>query len=403
MTIDVIKLIAVFAVIIILLRCKLKLFVVMLAAILATILLWKIPVGQCFRLLWSATWNWGNFTVLLIFYAITFLQRLMEKRQLLKLAQKDLNGIFNNRRVNATLAPVLIGLLPSAAAMLICGDIVSEACADRLSIEEKATVASYFRHIPESFLPTYTSVILLSSFSGVSIPSFLLGMLPLEIVLFALGWFFYVRRIPKETGAPPSQNRKKDVLNLFSHLWVLFAIILLILIFKVPTWLAVIIMAVVTWFVYRFKIAELPGFLKSAVEPVMLTNTYLILVFKEFLTYTGVIKTLPEVFSGLPVPQFLIYALIFFFGAVVSGANSIIAICTVMAFSAVPGAGMPLMVLLNSFSYAAMQLSPTHICLTVAADYFHCSLGGIVKKTLPIVVCFCIIAVGYYLLLTWLL
>lgn len=397
---ELLKLLAVFAVIIIALKCKLKLFMAMLLAILSTILLWQVPVGSCFELTWIATKNWNNISTLLVIYFITFLQRLLERRSQLKKAQLDLNGIFNNRRINATIAPIFIGLLPSAAAAIICGDIVSEACGDDLDTDEKAFVTTYFRHIPESFLPTYSSIIIMSNLCGVSVGPFVLGMLPLIVVMYILGWVFYIRKVPKETGMPPSENKWKDFLNLLKHLWSLIVIIVLILAFDVPVWLSILLVTVACWFLYGFKLKEFPAIAKDAFEPVLIVNSYLILVFKEFLTHTGVINALPEIFSALPIPTFLIFALIFFFGTLVSGSTAIIAICTTMAFAAIPGGGMPLMVFLMSCTYAAMQISPTHVCLAVVAGYYKTTLGGIVKKTIPVISIFMVINILYYLLMT---
>ena len=397
---ELIKLAVVFAVIILALKFRLKLYQAMLLSLLATILLWGVDIRTVFTLWWDSTKSWETISVVLILYLITFLQRMLEKRSQLRKAQQDLNGIFNNRRINATLAPVFIGLLPSAAAAIICGDIVDEATDGYLDTNEKAFVTSYFRHIPESFLPTYSSVIIMSELSGVSIGSFILGMLPLVAVLYALGYVFYIRKLPRETGQEPSLSKGRDALNLLKHLWSLIAIILLILAFSCPVVLAIGIVTAAAFFVYRFRPAELPGLARSAFEPVLIVNTYLIMVFKGFITHTGVITALPEYFSVLPIPAFLIFALIFFFGTVVSGSTAIIAICTTMAFAAIPGAGMPLMVLLMSFSYAAMQISPTHVCLAVVGEYFHTTLGGIVKKTIPVILSFCAVTIGYYLLLT---
>ena len=64
-----------------------------------------------------------------------------------------------------------------------------------------------------------------------------------------------------------------------------------------------------------------------------------------------------------------------------------------------PG-GMPLLVLLMGFSAAASELSPTHVCLAVVSEYFHISLGALLKKTLPVVLSYCIILTGYYLILS---
>lgn len=396
---DIIKLVIVFAVIVIIIGLKQKLWVAILGGIVSASLLYQLGFAQCLELVWKATSSWDTISIILILYFITFLQRLLEKRSQLKMAQQDLNGIFNNRRINASLAPVFVGLLPSAAAAIICGDIVNDAVKDDLDIEEKAFVTSYFRHIPESFLPTYSSVVIMISLSGVSLPSFILGMLPLVIVLFALGHIFYLRKIPKETGTLPSENKWRDLLNLVGHLWTLIGIIVLIIAFNVDTIWAILAIIVLAYPIYRFKIREMPFFLKSAFEPVLIVSSYLIMVFKEILSASGVIESLPAAFSALPIPTYLIFAIVFFVGALVSGSTAIIATCTVAAFTAIPDGGMPLMVLLMSFTYAAMQISPTHVCLAVITEYFHTTTLGIVKKTIPVISVFCVIVVGYYLLL----
>ena len=397
---DVLKLVAVFAILLIALKLKAKLFLAILCSIVATVALWQIPLLTCAELWWKATKDWNNLQVLLVLYFITFLQRLLERRSQLKKAQMDLNGIFNNRRINATIAPIFIGLLPSGAAARICGEIVDEATADYLNKDEKSFVTSFFRHIPESFLPTYTSVIIMANLSGVSIPSFVIGMLPVIVILYILGYVFYVRKVPKATGQEPSKNKFKDFLNLLGHLWTLIVIIFLILAFNLPVLAAVGIVAIAAIFIYRFKPKELLPCVTSAFEPVLIINSYLVLVFKEFISEAGVINTLPDLFSTLPIPAWLIFAIIFFVGTLAAGSNAIIAMCTVTAFTAIPGSGMPEMVLLMGFSYAAMQITPTHVCLTIVVDYFKTNLGGIIKKTIPVIACFCVLLSLYYLLLT---
>ena len=68
----------------------------------------------------------------------------------------------------------------------------------------------------------------MSNLCGVSVGPFVLGMLPLVVVMYILGWVFYIRKVPKETGMPPSKNKWLDLLNLRKHLWSLIVIIGLI-------------------------------------------------------------------------------------------------------------------------------------------------------------------------------
>ena len=126
---------------------------------------------------------------LVVFYSITFLQRMMEKRKNLSNAQVAMNGLFNNNRVNASIVPFLLGMLPAASTVLICGPIVRESVKDSdLSVPEQACITSYFRHISEAFVPTYTSIfIALGITEGrVSAGTFILAMLPMVAALFAV-------------------------------------------------------------------------------------------------------------------------------------------------------------------------------------------------------------------------
>lgn len=151
--------------------------------------------------------------------------------------------------------------------------------------------------------------------------------------------------------------------------------------------------------IYRFPWEEIKPMFRSAFEKRMIGNTFLILVFKEFIDYTGVIHTLPKFFGQFPIPMFMVFSLLFFFGGIVSGASGIIVLGTAMAFSAIPNAGMPLMVLLMCICHAASQVSPTHVCLAVITEYFDITMGDLVRKTLPIICIFMTIILAYYQLL----
>lgn len=188
-------------------------------------------------------------------------------------------------------------------------------------------------------------------------------------------------------------------MHLLQHLWTLLTILLLILIFGVSVIASIVVVILLSVVVYRFSRAELRPMFAKAVEPRMLVNTFLVLIFKEFISYSGIVRALPEFLTQLPIPLYLVFALLFFFGCVVTGTSGIIALGTTMDFAAVPGAGMPLMVLLMCMCHAASQISPTHVCLVVVTEYYGVTMGDLVRKTLPVISVFCVLMVGYYHLL----
>ena len=407
--IDIIKLLAIFAMLVIVLRLTKYLSLAVGCAAALTAILYRIGFVETIILVGKGLTRTTTIYTVLAFYTITFLQRMLEKRKRLVMAQQALSGIFNNQRVNASLAPILIGMLPSPAVATICGSIVKEATGDSLPEDEKAFVTSYYRHIFESFLPTYNGIIISTTLSGIALSSFLTGMFPMVLVLVSLGFVFYLRKVPKETGLPPSKNKLKDVWILVSNLWTIIFVVVMVMtlngrpvigILGMP-FAAVSIAIVLDIFVDKYSWTDIKPMFRSAFEAKLIVNTLTIMMFREILEYSNVIGVLPSAFQNLPVPTFLMYVIIFFFGTVISGQQAIIVVGIPMAFADPHVAGgMPLLVLLMSTAYAAMQISPTHVCLAVVIDYFKIGMGALVKKTLPVILTFLVIASGYYLLLT---
>lgn len=226
-----VKLALVFVIIIALLACKRPLWQAILGGLAATAVFYQILPLDMVRLTGKVVTSWSSISVLLSLYLITFLQRILEARSQIRLAQEDLNGLFHNRRINIIGACLFIGLLPSAASMLLCAELVKNATDGYLDSKEQAFVSSWFRHIPESVLPTYTAVLLMLSLSGVETAKFMVGMIPPVLFLGMLGYFVYLRRVPTTVDTPKSSDRFSDLLHLLGHLWSLILILVLILAF----------------------------------------------------------------------------------------------------------------------------------------------------------------------------
>lgn len=392
---EIIKLILVFLGIIFFIKLKKPLFVSILAGILLSIILYRIPIIDSGKIALKACVSKETIALVLAFYTITYLQRMMESRGHLLLAERSLNNIFNSKRVNAMLAPFIIGLLPSAGAVLIAAPIVQNASEDYLDIEEQTFVTSYFRHISEAFLPTYSSILLALELSRVDMTLFVVGMLPMVVMLFILGYIFYVRKIPKSPKKNKDVDKKNDIKNLIISLWPIAITIIIILTLKIPPHKAVIPVILVSAFINKFKVNELLPMFKTAFEAKLIVNTIMIMIFKELLTYTGIIGKLPEYFETLPIPPVAVFSLIFFFGTLVAGSQAIIALALPLAFASIPTGGLALMILLMCITYIAMQISPTHICLAIVTEAFNVSLADLVKKTFPVVITFSIITMAY--------
>ncbi|EES62619.1 MULTISPECIES: DUF401 family protein [Fusobacterium] len=396
---DIVKLVIIFTGIVFFIKLKKPLYISILVGAVISIVLYKIPVITSLQLAFKSCTSRDTISLVLAFYTITYVQRMMEKRGHLLLAERALDNIFNSRRINAMIAPFVIGLLPSAGAVLIAAPIVQNASGDYLTREEQTFVTSYYRHISEAFLPTYSSILLALDLSGVDMTKFVVGMLPMVVVLFVLGYIFYVKKIPKSTGISQSKNKKEDILNLVISLWPIAVTIMIILTMKIPVYMAVIPVIIVSAILNRFSVDELIPMIKTAFETKLIVSTVMIMVFKELLTFTGVIERLPEYFEKLPIHPAVIFSLIFVIGTLVAGSQAIIALALPLAFATIPNGGLALMILLMCMTYIAMQVSPTHICLAIVTEAFDISFIELVKKTFPVLVIFTAITALYSYLL----
>ena len=274
---DLLKLAAVFCVIILVMWMKKPLSIAVLAATVGTVMLYRLPPETTYAAVIKGATSWTTIEALLVFYSITYLQRMLEKRRNLSNCQVALNGIFNNRRINVSVAPFLLGCLPAASTVLICGPIVRDSVEDYLTTPEKAAVTSYFRHISESFLPTYTTIFIAVGLTNgaVTVSSFVLAMLPMVGALFLTGFLVYLRKVPKDTGMIPENSKGHYWKLLAQSAWSIALAIGIILIFKLPVELAVLICIIINIFVNRFQPSELLPFFRSAFEAKLLVSTWL--------------------------------------------------------------------------------------------------------------------------------
>lgn len=398
MTADLIKIFVIFLIIIIFTRYKQGLEIAMLGGIIATILLYGIAPKDALALGWKGLSAQATIEMILAFYFITFMQRILEDRGHLIEAEQAISQLFQSKRINAMLAPFIIGFLPSAGAVLLAAPIVRKASGDSLSVQEQAFVASYYRHIPEAFMPTYSTILLAIQLTGLSMTRFLIGMFPLVILLFVLGYLFYVRKIRNDL-VPEHASKRSSTLRLIRGMWPIILTVAIIMIFELPVSISVLMVLILLMFVVRLKLDEFKAMAVSAFESKLIIMTIMVMIFKEVIEFSGSIHRMAQAMITLPISPVVIFSLIFFVTSLLIGARGAVAIFLPMAFAAIPSGGIALLILLMSLSYIAMQVTPTHICLGVVVNEFKITMDELIRKTLPIMMLFIVCTILYYLLL----
>ena len=396
---DIIKLIIIFTVIVIIMRMNKPLHISVLFGSIATIFLYGIDINEILQALRIGILGSSTINLVLAFYSITFLQRMLEKRDHLMLAEKSLTNLFNSRRINAMVAPFVIGLLPSPGAVLIAAPIVDKAAGDYLDLEEKTFVTSFYRHISEAFVPTYATILLAINLSGIDMTQFVVFMIPMALLLFYLGYIFYVKKIPKSKERLQGIDKNEEARNLVKSLWTILLTMMVILIFKIPVHLSVIPVIILSFIINKFTFKEIKPMFYRAFEKRLIFTTLVIMVFKELLTISGLIERLPLYFSGLPISPAIVFGIIFFLGTIIAGSQAMIALALPLAFATISNGGLGLLIFLMSMTYIAMQVSPTHICLPIITEHNGIPFTSLVMKTMPVLIVFIIISSLYSYLL----
>jgi len=370
-------------------------------AIIVAIIIYAIHPLSAVQLIAQSLIDRSTVEILAVLYLVNFLQVMMQKKGALIKAEKSMMRFFNNRRSIIMFAPIFLGLLPAPNSIVLSAPIIESTAEDYLTKGEKTFLTGYFRHVPESSLPFYPALLLALNVTGLSAGLFLIGVIPLAIASVAFCYFTTgLKNVPKETGLPPSDNRKKDLFDMIMSLWPIIVLIAAVLFGGFNTAIATLAACIVLYIVYRYPLSELWSIMKESFIPTLIFSMALIMVLRGVVGATGIINILPQMFADLPIPLYLMYAIITFIGGLTGLGNAVIAMLFPIAFATVPNAGIPLLILLMSYSHSAAQISPTHICLEVAVKAFDSDYRTLILKTIPVTIFYCVLSVLYYLLLT---
>lgn len=396
-----IQLLAVLMVVLFVLKLKKPLYTAIGAGIISAVLLYRISWNEALRLITRGVFQKDTLELILAFLGLNFLQQAMERREQRKGKNYKIVSLFSSIRLNIMVMPFLIGLLPSAGAVSLAAPVVEGMGKEYLSKEEKAFVASYYRHISEMFLPTYSYIILAVNLSGVHMGKFQAAMLPAIFLLFILGYAFYVRKIPDRNNGQTGLQMKagERVRQLVEQYWAIILLVLVILLGDIPVYVAVFPVVFLFILVNGFSGRELRDMMADSIQFPIMLDTVFVMAFKEILLYTNAFEELPKYLMNFHIPPILVFALLFFVGSLIMGSQAAVAVGIPLAFASIPNGGVGLLVLAVGMVFLASQISPTHVCLSIAAEYFQCSFWDLVKKMLPVVVAYMVLIVPYSILL----
>lgn len=385
---DIVKILAAFGLIVLLLRLRWNLgFVMLLAATVLGTLYRMGPLEQA-RGMVASSRDLVTVSVVVALAFIMVLENIIRKKGLLKRMTGSLVNVAQDRRIAMAVLPGVIGLLPSAGGAAFSAPLVQEVAADStISPERRAFINYWFRHIWEYISPLYPGIVLVVAITGVSLNGFLLSQLPLPIAVVGAGAYFGFRGVPK--GEIAGSRTMKEIRALTTTLLPIIAAIVLVVVFKMNLALAMAGIVIVMFLFYRYSIRDVVTTLRESLSLNILLMVVGIMVFKGMLTATGAIDALPAFFeqSGLPHSAVL-FSLPFLVGLLTGltigfvGASFPI-ITVMMGGNPEPAA----LTFAFASGFAGVMLSPTHLCLILTCRFLKADMAGVYRLLyLPVII-----------------
>ncbi len=364
----------------------------------AVIGLW---MGMDFWTVWLLTWDFSRSSqslwLALTLGLILMLSDLLGKSGRLERIVQAFSLISPRAKFTLVALPALIGLLPMPGGAVFSAPMVAAILTDNpASLELKAAINYWFRHIVEFWWPLYPGVVLAVSLFGVEAWKLTLFQSPLTIGAVAGGAAFILRGL----SAPPAMHGKVSRESVNRFLREILPIIIVIagmFIFHGIHWIAG-----WWWQVGRFWPSNLNFVLAlgCAIAAIIATNKvsatavasaffnrhvfymFLIIIgimsFKGILTESKVIEVLKDELAAYNIPSLAIVATLPLVAGLVTGiAMGFVGAAFPLVVSLVPhGASpYPYCLLAYGFGFVGMMLSPVHLCMLVNQQYFCSDLA----------------------------
>ena len=192
------KVILVLAVIVVLIRFRVRLSITLLGASIALGLLFHLTPIQIAQSFYTGASDPETLKLIAAMLLVLFFSAIMKETGNLSRSISSLRAVFRDARVTMGLIPAIIGLLPVTGGAILSAPLVAEASDDlRLSPEQRTFLNYWFRHVWEYTLPTFPLIFLTSVIVGLPVADLCLVNLPLTIASIAGGTLF---RFPVHQG-----------------------------------------------------------------------------------------------------------------------------------------------------------------------------------------------------------
>ena len=380
---DLLKIFAVFALILFLLRLKWNLGVVMLIGAAALGLLMGLPPVKIASITYKSCIDKSAVSLIVALALIMVLENVLRKTDTLKKLVDSLSGLLGDNRIVMALMPAIIGILPSAGGAYFSAPLVeasSEGC--HVSADRKGFINYWFRHIWEYISPLYPGFIMAAAISGVSMGRLFLVQAAFPVTVLITGAVYGFKDVKQVIKHQGERRRAEDIRVMLVSFSPILAVMLLVMVFKVDIAIAMVIVVAGLFAYFRYGPAKIWETLKEALSWKTLLLVLGVMVFKGMMEGSGAVNQLPGFFRSVGVPvELILFFLPFLVGLTTGITLAFVGVTFPMILPLMGGAHPDLGMLAFAFAsgFAGVMFSPVHLCFVLTKDYFKTELAPIYK------------------------
>ncbi len=367
-----IKILVIFAFILILIKKKLN---IGLSLILASFLFWllfRIPFSRFPSVFPLGFFAYENIDLLLSVFSIMLLGNLLSNNgELVQLVQGIEERIHDSRLVSPALS-ALVGLLPMPGGALFSAPLIEASSSSSSSSNQLLTFINYwYRHLWEYFLPLYPVILMASSLTGLSLSWIILHHLPFTLLALIGGWLV-IKNQKKVTKTKVKSMPSKTLLRLLMPILIPVIIVLL----NQPVWLGASLGIVFCIIIHHMNPSTLSRLMFHRFSWAMMVDVVGVILFKTVIIESGSIPNLVNAFLASQFPILIIGMIIPFLIALISGYSSAyIGIAFPIILPLLTGYSLQqIFPLLFISGYAGITFSPAHLCLILTCRHFKSDL-----------------------------
>lgn len=397
--VETLKLLLVFAAILVALKRHMSVGVTLFGAGLLTALLFRVSFADLLDGYRSLVTSKPFISLTAVIILITILGSVLKELGYLQKLADACRALYGGRRTAAALLPPLVGLMPMPGGALLSAPLVDSVLTDsKYTPHFKCAVNYWHRHIVEHFMPIYPGLIVASAMTGLPLGTIAIVQAPLAILMALVGYVFLIRRIDRSESDHP--DFRSALVGITKTIWPVVLAVGIYAVFGVEMAWGALIALIVLILVARPKQRPLLDSLKRGLSYKLVFLVFGILSFQTVLEQSGAIESIQRLSTEHHFPAQLIIILVAFTSGLLTGmlaALVALSYSLLAAFLYTPVVQIDNILLAFLAGYVGMMLSPSHLCLIITNEYFKSDLVAVYKVMAPPMLLFGLLAYLVYL------